>query len=214
MSFASSPRIARVTSLSVVVLVVSLAGCGGDSGIHRSPATAAQSQSTWTTYLDKPHGFTVSYPPGWHRAVRPVLPGLFDPRERLAVATYPLRRWPDPCVGRWPGRPGNLDLGPSGAFLTVQERGSHSAFSWSDFPRRPAHFTVEQGAPAAEVGCASQTGAIARLINFTDSDSGRHFHAIVILGRAVSAKTRQEAVGVLDSLRFRANISPTWRASQ
>jgi sugar lactone lactonase YvrE len=185
----------------------------GGSGNHRYPATARQREySEWTAYVDSGAGFTVRYPPGWHLAHHPVLPGLFDPRERLAVATYALRRWPEPCVGRWPGRPGNLDLGPRDAFLTVQERGRNPAYSWTDFPGRPTHFTLQQATPAAEVGCATQTGAVARLINFTDS--GRHFDAIVILGRAVSANTRRDALRVLDSLRFSPNTVPTWPASR
>ena len=213
MPVASSPSTVRVTSSWVILLLVLLIGCGSDHGIHRSSSTAGRSQYPgWTTHLDKLAGFTVSYPPQWHRALAPVAPGLFDPRERLALATYPLRRWPEPCVGRSPGRPGNRDLGPRDAFVTVQERGRNPGNSWSDFPRRPTHFTFEQGAPAAEVGCATELGAVARLINFTDS--GRHFDAIVILGRAVSAQTRRDALRVLDSLRFSANTLPSWRASQ
>jgi hypothetical protein len=199
--------------LGALLAAVSLAGCASRTAPVGSHTGRGQSvPSDWVVYHDRRQGFAVSFPSGWHRATRPVAPALLDPRERLAIASFPLRRWPDPCVGdRWPGRPANLDLGPGDVFLTVQERGRDAASRWTDFPPRPAHFKFASTVPAAEVGCADRVGAVARIVNFTDAR--RHFVAILILGPLASGQMRRDAFGVLDSLRFDVGKQPTWNAS-
>src|SRR3989442_529351 len=133
MPFGFRHRILLLSSLSVVVGVASLAGCGESGNRGYGSAASHGGVSGWAAYFDRRAGFTLRYPAGWHVARKPVAPGLFDPRERFAVATYAVSRWPEPCVGGWPGRPGNLDLGPRDAFVTVQERGRNSGYNWIDF---------------------------------------------------------------------------------
>lgn len=181
--------------------------CGDDRSTERP---AAEPSAGWTIYNDAKRGFSVRLPSDWHRARHPVDPSLFDPRERLAIATYPLRRWPATCADAT-GRAKYLDLRPRDAFVTVQERGFDPTSAWRDFPPRPAHFHIELGVGTIEDGCAADGGAAAGMVNFTDAR--RHFDAIVFVGRSASRQTRRDALRVLDSLSFDPGVRPDWPVS-
>ena len=100
------------------------------------------------------------------------------------------------------------DLGPTDAFVTIQERGLNPGASWEGFAPRPEHFgpRPEDGSEAPE--CAPGTPFSDHWIWFTDR--GRHFHVRVAFGPQASAETQDEAWDMLDSLRVDPRVRPDW----
>jgi hypothetical protein len=74
--------------LLVALTVAVMAGCGDEASID-APATEAPAAAEQET---SGRGYTATVPPGWHVAPASLTPSLVDPREILAVATFPLRR--------------------------------------------------------------------------------------------------------------------------
>ena len=72
----------------------------------------------------------------------------------------------------------------------------------SEFPARPAHFGPRLGGPSEAADCVPGTRMFERFFGFTDH--GRHFYALVAFGPAAPKATRDEAWGVLDSLKVEA----------
>jgi hypothetical protein len=154
-----------------------------------------------------PLGDSLTVPPGWHRAEASLTPNLVDPRERLSVATFPLDG-ADLCgaIARVP---------PAGAFVTVQERGRGAS---GDFPARPARFEPDPELPGTSALPYCAGGDHAPPIPmldywFTFSEHGRAFHVFVGIGKDSPAEVRQEAFGILDSLRLDPGKRPDWPAS-
>ena len=147
-------------------------------------------------------------PKGWQAAREPV-GRIGEPREILSVATFPLRHQPTDCEA-FAGS-ARRDLGPRDAFLTVLERGHDDDSRWSDFPPRPARFNRGVEEEDAEPACGDQEGTTIywRYLE----DGGRHFHLLVAIGRDASLETRQEAWGILGSLRLDPEVRPKWPAS-
>jgi hypothetical protein len=155
------------------------------------------------------HGLTVTLPPGWRAARASLTPALRDPREVLAVATFPLRYRQTACAHV--AGSALEDLGPDDAFITLQERGLDPSSSWADFPERPAHFGPRLGGPSEASACVPSAHFSDHWFGFTAG--GRHFHADVAFGPRASAATRARAWAVLDSLRVDAGTRPTWPSS-
>jgi hypothetical protein len=186
----------------VVAAVLALAGCG-EAEIEPRPAAAPPPVQV------SGHGLTVSLPPGWQAAPESLTPHLVDPREQLAVATFPLRYRQTECAHM----PGSAleDLGPGGAFVTLEERGLDPGSAWVGFPARPARFGPSLGGP-------SEAGACSPSAHFTDhwftfSDAGRHFHVLVAFGPQTSAEVQQQAWKILDGLRVDPAVAPDWKSS-
>jgi hypothetical protein len=169
-----------------------LAACGSAS----RPAT-----STTTA-----NGLTVALPAGWQSAHESLTPHLTDPREQLAVGTYPLRYRETGCAHV----PGSAleDLGPTDAFVELEERGIGA--SASGFPARPEHFGPTLGSRSEASGCVPS----ARFEDhwFTFSDAGRRFHVRVAFGPDAPQAIRRQAWAILDSLRVDPATHPTWRS--
>jgi hypothetical protein len=169
-----------------LVLLAGTAACG-EAG-KAAPASG--------TYQDPRWGYSVDIPPGWERAERSLTPNLTDPVEILAVATYPLER-------------GRLDCGPlvlSGfdehqVLVTLLER--RRAWTWPDFPKRPAHFHFEPRMGSDFTSCLRTRQGI-RLSDhwFRFTDAGRHFHVLVAIGESAPPAAERQAYRMLDSLRF------------
>src|SRR4051794_11386580 len=125
----------------IAALAVCLAatGCGADEKRAGGSVPFAE------------HGLTVALPPGWSAAARSLTPELSDPREVLAVATYPLRYRPTACAHV--AGSALRDLGPDDAFVTLQERGVDPGSQWPDFPERPPHFGPQLGGPSEASAC-------------------------------------------------------------
>ena len=148
-------------------------------------------------------------PSGWRAAAESLTPHLTDPREELAVATFPLRYRETACAHM----PGSAleDLGQSDAFVTLEERGLDPGSSWVGFPARPARFGPSLGGPSEASACTPT----ARFTDhwFTFSDAGRHFHVLVAFGPQAPEEVRRQAWTILDSLRVDPGVVPDWSSA-
>jgi hypothetical protein len=184
-----------------LVVVLALAGCGEAAPEPRQAAPPPTEVSE--------HGLTVALPPGWQAARDSLTPHLADPREELAVATFPLRYRQTACAHM----PGSAleDLGPGDAFVTLEERGLDPGSTWAGFPARPAHFGPELGGPSEASACNPRAHFTDHW--FTFSDAGRHFHVMVAFGPQASEDVQREAWAILDGLRVDPSVVPDWRSS-
>lgn len=181
---------------TLLVLALSLSACGAEEAAA-PPVTAGA------------RGVSVELEDGWQAAPASLTPNLTDPREVLAVGTYPLRYRESECAHM----PGSAlqDMGPADALVTVQERGTDPGSRWPDFPPRPARF-------GPELGGASEASACAPGTRFTDhwfgfSDGNRHFHVLVAFGPQASPTVRAQAWAILDRLQIDPAVTPDWRSS-
>jgi hypothetical protein len=181
--------------------VLAVAGCGETVGEQPLPAAPPVEVSE--------HGLTVAVPPGWQAAGESLTPHLADPREELAVATFPLRYRETACAHV----PGSAleDLGPGDAFVTLEERGLDPGSTWAGFPARPAHFGPELGGPSEASACTPSAHFTDHW--FTFSDAGRHFHVMVAFGPQASQDVQREAWAILDGVRVDPSVVPDWRSS-
>jgi hypothetical protein len=187
-------------ALAALAAALLLAACGGHSAATPPPPSH--------TVTDTEHGLTFELPPGWQRASVNLTPHLEDPREVLAVGTFPLRYRATQCAHV--AGSALEDLGPEDAFITLQERGLDPRSSWAGFPDRPAHFGPSLGG-TSEAGACVPTGRFSDHW-FTFSDAGRHFHVLVAFGPKAPADVRVQAWGLLDSLRVDPAVRPDWKS--
>jgi hypothetical protein len=174
---------------------LALAGCG------------ASAQATTDTF--SAHGLTVDLPEGWQQADGK-LTRLEDPREVLAVGTFPLRYRQVGCYQM----PSSAleDLGADDALVTLQERGADPHSSWPDFPARPAHFGPTPDDTNSDASaCAPDGHFVSHWFRFTDA--GRHFHVLVAFGPHASEATQQEAWSILDGLKVDPAPRPDWESA-
>jgi hypothetical protein len=188
------------TILLVALVVAFLAGCGDEASDEapavKAPAAAGREATG--------RGYTATVPPGWHLAPASLTPDLVDPREILAVATFPLRRGDELCqaLARIP---------PDQAFVTVQER----AGGRYDFPRRPDRFAPDPALPGTStwpyMTCVAGKPPIPMLDYwFGFHDARRAFHVFVGVGKEAPAEVRREAFELLDTLRLDPAVQPDW----
>lgn len=194
-------RAAAVTALAMSAGSLA-AGCGEDA----PHATAAQAKDV---IFAASRGLTVKLAPGWQATRTSLTPHLVDPREVLAVATFTLRYRATGCA-RVAGS-ALEDLGPTDAFITLQERGKDPGASWADFPPRPAHFGPQLGGASEAAACVPGARFVDHWFGFTDG--GRHFHVDVAFGPEASAATRDQAWAVLDSVDVDPSALPDWRSA-
>jgi hypothetical protein len=151
----------------------------------------------WVSFHSERYRYTVTYPSTWHRATTSLTPHLSDPHEILTVGTGRLP----------PGGPRCAQVpvaaleavGATGALVTVQERARTDADG--GFPPRPKQFQLRP-TPSLEIPDCLAPHARPRLTWIAFRDRGRHFYALVALGRRAASRTRAEATRVLDSLRL------------
>jgi hypothetical protein len=161
-----------------------------------APAVLVLATAGWSTFQSVSYHYRVTYPSSWHRASRSLTPHLSDPHEILTVGT-----------GRLPvGGPRCAQVpvsaleavGRTGALVSIQERSPATADR--GFPPRPARFGFRAERLEISACLASRAKPLLEMVPF--SDHGRHFYALVALGRTATVQTRDEALRVLDSLRF------------
>ena len=193
-----------VVRSALTVLALAIAGCAETAA---APPQARQSAPAGASV--QAHGLTAKLPQGWHAATESLTPHLTDPREELAVATFPLRYRPTGCAHV----AGSAldDLGPGDAFVTLQERGLGVPDGEGDFPARPAHFGPELGGPSEASACVPRAHFADHWFGF--SDGGRHFHVMVAFGPQATADGQQQAWAILDRLRVDPGVMPDWRSS-
>ena len=187
-----------------IVVVLAIAGC---AETHAAPAPARQAAPPVAAV--EAHGLTVGLPPGWQSAAQSLTPHLTDPREVLAVATFPLRYRATQCAHV--AGSALEDLGPADAFVTLQERGLDASTTWPDFPARPAHFGPELGGPSEASACVPSARFADHWFGF--SDAGRRFHVMVAFGPRATAEVQRQAWAILDSLIVDAGVVPDWQSS-
>jgi hypothetical protein len=197
-------RLRAAAKVAVTALAGALAGAGCGAVDERAAAPKPAALVRFEA-----HGLSVALPPRWRPAPRSLTPALTDPREVLAVATFPLRYRRTACAHL--AGSALEDLGPDDAFVTLQERGLDPASTWSDFPERPARFGPELGGPSEASACVPSAHFTDHWFGFTAGE--RHFHADVAFGPQASAETRAQAWAILDSLRVDPRTRPDWRSS-
>lgn len=174
-------------SWPLLLALALLAGC----------SARAQEAAAPTPFSSSAHRFTAEIPAGWEVAAQSLTPQLRNPVEILAAGT--VVRGARPRGGSCAHVPvGALErMGPRDAFVTVQER-----YGEPQFPERPARFTLpaaDQRTDAAE--CAAN-GSRLDIYWFGFRDARRGFHVLVAFGREAPPERREQALALLDSLRF------------
>ena len=192
----------------MLCLVLGASACGEAPSEDKSDAamepatteadTGAEVGLDWTTAGIPKAGLTVSYPSSWTRSTDPLMPSLADPRELVALSTFPARAGGDNCAHM----PENAveDMGPADALVVVEERlGDFETGGPADYPARPEHFGPSNGYPSEAVDCLDRRKAFFdRFIPF--SDSGRRFYAYVAYGPDAPPAIRTQAWSILDRL--------------
>jgi hypothetical protein len=197
------------TILSVLVTIVGIAACGGDDEVPAGRDDRALADARLDRRVEGARGVAVVLPVGWRAANESLTPALTDPREVLAVATFPLRHRESGCAHV--AGAALSDLGPQDAFVTLQERGLDPGSTWPDFPARPARFGPSLGVRSEAAACVPSARFTDHWFGFTDAD--RHFHVLVAFGPDASPAVRDQAWRVLDSLQIDPNMPPDWRAA-
>jgi hypothetical protein len=175
--------------LLLLLLLASIAGCA-DEQAPRSSAPAP------TGFSSAEHRFTAEIPAGWDVAPRSLTPHLRNPVEILSAGTVrDLRPAKGPCAHVPVGA---LErMGPEDVFVSVQER-----YGEPQFPDRPAHFTLPAAVPHTDAAECVRNGSSLEIHWFGFRDARRGFHVLVALGREAPQERRDEALDLLDSLRF------------
>ena len=200
-------RVTLVVLLTIAVLGLLVAGHGGEQAGSTTRELAARGKlASAFIYEDLRWGYTVAVPDGWHRAEASLTPNLIDPREILAVATFPFPRGGEPCD--------SLERVPAAeAFVTVQER-AHGADGREGFPARPASFEPDPQLPGLSEWpyCDGYAEPPIPMLDywFGFSDVGRAFHVFVGIGKDAPSEVRRDAFDILDSLRFDPAVKPDW----
>ena len=181
-------------------LAVLASACGGASqALPPEPPTSTET-TEWTAFALPDARLTVSRPPDWLRAPEPLMPGLVDPLELVALSTFDARRGGENCAHM----PENAieDMGPTDALVLVQERlGDLEGGLPSDYPPRPSRFGPSGGYPSEAVDCLDRRKEFFdRYIPF--SDAGRRFYAYVAFGLETPSAVRTEAWAILDRLEI------------
>jgi hypothetical protein len=188
-------------SISLLCLVLGVSACGGECSTTEADLAAVEA-SEWTTEEIPEAGLTVSYPSSWTRSADPLLPGLADPRELIALSTFPTRAGGENCAHM----PENAieDMGAADALVVLEERVGDlegSAATLRDYPERPKQFGPGGGYPSEAVDCLDRRKEFFdRFIPF--SESGRRFYAYVAFGADAPPAVRTQAWTILDRLEI------------
>jgi hypothetical protein len=177
-----------VPFVAAAVVVLIAVGCGTEPARSTAPDPNAYESAEW--------GYSVTIPPGWQRAERP-LATMTDPVEILVAATYR-------------PRPGSQGCGPVAldgfdadeALVTILEREGGPRSGWPGFPPRPARFAFDAGMSSEFTDCLRTTRGIPLRDHwFAFTDAGRYFHVLVAIGADAPASAEAKAYRMLDSLR-------------
>lgn len=176
--------VAAVVAIGATVLLVTPA-----DRRKSDPARAAT-----TTYVDRVHGFAVTYPRDWRRATRRLTPVLLDPREILSVGDGPLAvQRPAADCPQLPTR-ALAALGEGQALVTIQERRRGSTGGDAGLPVRWNRLG------RLMIDCVP-AGVDGRWFVFTSA--GRTFNTLIAVGPGSKAAVGRRAIAVVNSFRAR-----------
>jgi len=163
------------------------AGCADEDAPRIRAATPIASDD---------HRFTAALPAGWELAAQSLTPRLSNPVEILTAGTVHGMR---PLEGSCAHMPvGALErMGTRHAFVTVRER-----YGEPRFPDRAAHFTLPPQPRHTEASECVLNGNRLDVHWFGFRDARRGFHVLVAFGREAAPGRHEEALALLDSLRF------------
>ncbi len=171
---------------ALVVPVVGLlaTGCGGG---HRS-----------LSFRDAKVGLSGRYPSGWHRAR--AVTRLVEPRELLAIATYPLRGGSE--TGECAPSHAREDMPSGGTFIWLIEYRPTQGAVWADlrrarFPRRPTHFKLRRSSLRKGISCVTGPG-----YSTTFRAADRPLQLLVAFGGRPTDGRLAQVGSILDSLKF------------
>ena len=201
----------RLRRILLVVAAMAASGCGGvETSAERSrplPAEVADpgrracaAGSPRETRRDAELGISYSYPCDWHRPPAPLTRSI-DPREVLALATYPLGGRGEgggPCVAAGAAV---AAMPRSGALIWLLEYRPPRGDVWADlprerFPHRPERFELSRDDLQPGL-CGAGLGTS---VAFRDAD--RPFQLWLLMGDEVSDARLGEIREILDGLRF------------
>jgi hypothetical protein len=174
-------------------------GCGATGNV--APELTPGSEGSRIT--DARHGYSVALPAGWHRAPRNLTPQLWDPREILSVATYPLR-YQRRARCRIPGCPTPALNGfrATDVLMSIQER-RHARTTAEDV----AIDLQRRQAGLGGTGTCTR-GRVAWYAFEAFAESGRSLYVLVVMGKRAPARARADLKRVLGSLRFSPRVGP------
>jgi hypothetical protein len=161
---------------------------------------AAPAPSGWRKHHAPELGVHATVPGGWHLADEP-LTGIVDPREVLALATYPLAgggERGDPCVAVEPA----LETMPAdGALIWLVEHRPARGEVWAGLPRSrfpPRPTTHELTRTDLRPGvCGAALG-----LSTTFRDADRPFQLWLLFGERVTEVRLAEVGQILSGLSF------------
>jgi hypothetical protein len=154
----------------------------------------------WSTYRVRDHGLSISYPPAWRPASRPVAPSLVDPVIPLALGTY---AFPTRGCGMAPGAALET-LGRTDAFIAVYV-GTGAVFGKTGF-ERPPRFSPDLPWRTGPGKCTENVQGTIRTLHFEVGD--QQLMAMVAVGPDASAKRQATVYRILDTLTVASPSSP------
>jgi hypothetical protein len=147
--------------------------------------------------VSRAHRFSATLPAGWEIASRSLTPTMSpNPIEILSAGTLRDMRPLEGSCGHMPV--GAIErMGPRDALVTVFER-----FGGTRFPDRPAHFALPDRTQRGDAIACTDTATPLDDYWFDFRDADRGFHVLIVFGRDAPRARRDEALALLDSLRF------------
>jgi hypothetical protein len=172
---------------SIALVAALLAGCGAEAERQVAASTPARSAE---------HRWTAELPPGWELASESLTPSLTNPVEILSAGTMTdMRSRAGACAHMPVGALARI--GPRDAFVTVQER-----YGEPRFPDRPERFALTGRVDYGGGGACAEGEEELEEYWFGFRDANRGFHVLVALGADAPPERREQALALLDSLRF------------
>jgi hypothetical protein len=180
----------QLPGIAAVVLVAVATGCGAEETADRGTDEVAR-------FHDNVVGVSGQHPAGWHRAR--TLTNMAEPREVLALASYPLRG--GDRAGECAPKKALADLPADGAFIWLLEYRPARGDVWGDLPRSrfpPKPSRIELARPDLQTGLCQPGPGYGSTFRAAD----RPFQLLVAFGARVSDGRLAQAEAVLNSLRF------------
>jgi hypothetical protein len=151
----SGPVYLLVRPFALLFVLPACVATGGRAGVARPQHGEAAAPAAPIHVVDRRAGISLSYPHGWYRPER--LTKIIYPRERLALASYPLSR--NGTIGECQARHSLERIPPDGVFIYLLEFRPLRGKVWAelrrrDFPPRPSRFRITRGSLQRNLGCS------------------------------------------------------------